>query len=138
MWFVVCSSINCLPTNPLISGKFYEHHINNRSAEENANNSHALNISTDITNSARIQLDENVFNDSRPPLETHKRVKRLHVFRPLFVYRQEKIERQRINGHEIHHEKNHDRRKLHDVHGHNQIGHKNNVDCCKCDCCGRH
>lgn len=43
----------------------------------------------------------NVFQTSRNSNETsaelpRKRVKRIHLFRPLFVYRQEQVERQRI------------------------------------------
>lgn len=121
MWFLICSSVNCLLADSLINGKFSESH-------QYVNNSHALDISTNTTNSNRLLLNK---VESDQPLEAHKRVKRLHVFRPLFVYRQEKIERQRII-------ENRKFRNRNANNVNNEIHRKSTGPCnCKCNCCGR-
>lgn len=92
MWFVICSSINCLlnRTESLIGEKL--------PITGSFNNNHAMNISVNNMNSTKKTLHPETIDESRSSLIPHKRVKRLHIFRPLFVYRQEKIKRQRIIG----------------------------------------
>lgn len=92
MWLFICASINCLPRNLLIDGKFtVTQHENEHTTR--VDKKQESNIHTDVTVGS---LDPEVYNESQSSSQAHKRVKRLHVFRPLFVYRQEKIERQRI------------------------------------------
>lgn len=100
MWFVVCSSINCLLTDSLINGKFIDTHSNEtilNESEPNQNTS-ALEMGANV-NSTQNTLEQMLMAaESRPPPDDHrhKRVKRLHVFRPLFVYRQEQVQRRLI------------------------------------------
>lgn len=95
MWCVVCSSINCLLTDSLISGKFLNQR-NKTTVTQSSNNNYAVDNIENSTNSILNILDPKNFGESRSALVPHKRVKRVQIFRPLFVYRQEKIERQRI------------------------------------------
>lgn len=119
MWIVVCSSVNCLLVvdDPLISGKFGNQR-NKTTVTQSSNDS--------STNSGVDNLDPQNFGDSHPELEPHKRVKRVHIFRPLFVYRQENIERQRI----IENRKFRNRQ----INNNNGIERENNKKCCTCNC----
>lgn len=92
---VVYSSINCLLTDSLISGKFLDER-NKTTVTKSSNNRHAVDIIANSTNSILNTLDPKNVGESRSALLPHKRVKRVQIFRPLFVYRQEKVERQRI------------------------------------------
>lgn len=73
----VCSTIHCLVTEPLI----------NRDISEKYNKRF-----TRLINSPMKKIN----TAHREAHDAHVRIKRALVFRPLFVYRQEKIERQRI------------------------------------------
>lgn len=55
---------------------------------EHTTNSRVFEITEDTLDSLNL-LDEDKFNELRSSLEAYKRVKRVHVFRPLFAYRQE-------------------------------------------------
>lgn len=117
MWFVVCSSIDCLPTDLLIDGKFSNQHNQTSIIERSPSD-----FSADTANSTPKIVDPKEVHDSQ--LKVHKRVKRVHIFRPLFVYRQERIERQRIL----------ENRKLQNRRVNHVIERKN--ECCKhCKCC---
>lgn len=121
MLIVVCSSVNCLliVDDPLISGKFG----NQRNKTTQSSNGSSTNSGVDT-------LDPKVFGDSHSALEPHKRVKRVHIFRPLFVYRQENIERQRI----IENRKFRNRQ----TNNSNGIERENKKQCCTCNCdCSR-
>lgn len=86
-----------------------------------------------LFNSFNIPNNSNVINSSYVP---HKRVKRIHIFRPLFVYRQEKVRRQRIEN----------ERKFHNRKSNNGIfkkkqneyyyGDDHTKPCCCCRNCG--
>lgn len=103
--------------DPLISGKFGNQR-NKTTVKQSFNDS--------STNSGVDTLDPKKNGDSHPELEPHKRVKRVHIFRPLFVYRQEKIERQRII----------DNRKFQNrqTNNNNEIERENNEQRCSCNC----
>lgn len=111
MWFIICSSIDCLPTDLLISGKTSDQ-SNQTSIIESSNGN------IDNEKLTLNSIDPKTIDDSQ---KVHKRVKRVHVFRPLFVYRQEKIERQRII----------EQRKLQNRRVDKVKEHKN--QCCKCN-----
>lgn len=79
LWYFFSTSLNCLPTDEIT-----ESVVDNKSHYDNDDDP-----MMDVTNF-------NLITESRLLDEPHKRVKRVHVFRPLFVYRQEQIKRKRI------------------------------------------
>lgn len=119
MWLVVCSSVNCLLSvdDPLINGKFENESSKTTVTQSSNDNS---------TNSTVDTLDPKNVGYSHSALEPHKRVKRVHIFRPLFVYRQENIERQRIIEN-----RKFQNRQTNTIKG---IEREKNKQCCTCNC----
>lgn len=95
MLFVVFSSINCLPTESLIDGKIIDTRQSSRLAQTNGDSRRAADVSSNQSPPLNTS-DPIAIGESRSPTEAHKRVKRVYVFRPLFVYRQEQVKRRRI------------------------------------------
>lgn len=96
-------------------------------------NQQALNLNQNTQHSTVDSLNPEVYSESRSPTRVHKRVKRLHVFRPLFVYRQEKIERQRILD-----ERKFRTQKINNRKINNEIQRrKESNPCCDCDSCDK-
>lgn len=100
---------------------------NKTTVTQSSNNRHAVDIIANSTNSILNTLDPKIDDESRSALVPHKRVKRVHIFRPLFVYRQEKIERQRII----------ENRKFRNRKINGGIERKNAQSYHNCNCCAR-
>ena len=84
VWSIVATTFKCLADeiNESVENPSYRDY-----------DDHAM----DFTNYSEIsQFSTHLITESRLSTEPHKRVKRVHVFRPLFVYRQEQIKRKRI------------------------------------------
>lgn len=93
MWSIIGVSIDCLSSRLLIDGK---HSVNQHSNEselmiKETNIDHFPQHST-MHFRGKEYLPN---NESQSTSRVHKRVKRVVVFRPLFVYRQQKMEQQR-------------------------------------------
>lgn len=95
MLFIVYSSIDCMPMDSLINGKFIDTRQLNNVAQEYNERRRAVDVSAHQSFPLNT-LDSTAIDESHSSNEAHKRVKRLHVFRPLFVYRQEQVKRRRI------------------------------------------
>lgn len=88
VWSFVSLSFKCL-----CSDEVTESVDKNKSYHGNDSNS------MDLTNQYYTEVSSfstHLITESRLSTQPHKRVKRVHVFRPLFVYRQEQIKRKRI------------------------------------------
>lgn len=85
------SSINGLPANSIRVDGITE--TNDNQSHRDDDDSHVM----DPPNQHSVSnFSPDLIADSRSSNEPHKRVKRVQVFRPLFVYRQEQIQRKRI------------------------------------------
>lgn len=82
------SSLNCLPADSLLNDGITKTDDNK---SQHGDDGHAMDLPNQISIFA-----PHLITESRLSNEPHKRVKRVHVFRPLFVYRQEQIKRKRI------------------------------------------
>lgn len=134
--------VNCLPSDSLISGKLLDDKYQQNDVLTSNNNSsdHINNANIHISNAthakSRINSTTDEFSDAQQHLSLstndlstsrmiHQRVKRIHVFRPLFVYRQEQIKRRRIYERRL---------RNRNIKKHNQID-RSNEKKCKCyDC----
>lgn len=87
VWSFVSSSFKCLRSDEITES------VDNKSYD--GTDEHAMDQTnqfyTEVSSISTHQITE-----SRLSTEPHKRVKRVHVFRPLFVYRQEQIKQKRI------------------------------------------
>lgn len=83
VWSVVSTPLKCLPTDSLEHKSFH------------GDDDRMLGFVHPHFNEAS-SFPNNLITASRLSYEPHKRVKRVLVFRPLFVYRQEQIKRKRI------------------------------------------
>lgn len=95
MLFIVSSSIVCLPMDSLINGEFIDTRQLNNVAQTYSDSQRAVNVIANKSSHFNT-FDSNANGESRSSNDVHKRVKRLHIFRPLFVYRQEQVKRRRI------------------------------------------
>lgn len=102
-WCFVCATVNCLPADSLISAEWSDdkpyrsYAIANPSpAVAGASDSPSNALDADATGGSdalRSAADGAVPSES---LVAHKRVKRLHLFRPLFVYRHQQLKKRRL------------------------------------------
>lgn len=86
VWSFISSSFECLPTESILNGEI--------STADNKKSYHVDDEHTADTEYSSFSTE--LITESRSSAEPHKRVKRVLVFRPLFVYRQEQIKRRRI------------------------------------------
>lgn len=87
-----------------------------------------MDISTHRPNSTVHLLDPHTISELYSSPQVYKRAKRVHVFRPLFVYRQEKLQRQRIND-----ERKFRNRQINNLKT-NEIQRNVEKPCCNCNC----
>lgn len=88
VWSFVSTSLECLPADSIINEEITKTDHNKSYDVDYATMDHKYQHFTELTT-----FPAHLIAESRLP---HKRVKRVHVFRPLFVYRQEQIKRKRI------------------------------------------
>lgn len=144
--------VNCLPSDSLISGKLLDDKYQQNDVLTSNNNSsdHINNANIQISNAthakSRINSTTNELPDDQQRLSLstndlltsrmiHKRVKRVHIFRPLFVYRQEKIKRRLIHERRLRIQER--RLRSRNMKKHNQIDRSNEKKCkcyeCRCN-----
>lgn len=103
-------TVNCLPANSLISEKLFtdKQHRSyviassspsaSTDLSENPSNSYDVDAQTVSPKFKRTTdaMAESAINIPTESLVSHKRVKRLHIFRPLFVYRHQQLKKRRL------------------------------------------
>lgn len=87
VWYFISTPFKCLPSDEITES------LDNKSYH--GNDDHTMEFVNQYYNDFS-SPPNNLITASRLSTEPHKRVKRVHVFRPLFVYRQEQIKRKRI------------------------------------------
>lgn len=130
VWCFVYTMVNCLPNDLLISGKLFDEKYQQSDISTNHSAYNKTNII--VSNAKSRQNATDKLTDALPTIntydslsssKTHKRVKRLHIFRPLFVYRQEQIKRRRII----------EERKLRNrLNGVDRVSKQRKCQCCRC------
>lgn len=91
VWSFVSSSFKCLRSNEITES------VGDSNKSYHDNNGNAMDLTNQYLTDKISTFSAHLITESHLlPTEPHKRVKRVLVFRPLFVYRQEQIKRKRI------------------------------------------
>lgn len=140
-WCFVYATVNCLPTDSSISGKLFDdkHHRSPVIANSSPASTDASENPPNAFDTAAVaisgSLDRVAGGVSIPheSLVAHKRVKRLHIFRPLFAYRQQQVKKRRILA-QVEHE-NEVLRRIHEQRrAYHHVKLPEPCPCSYCDC----